>query len=208
MDGSALTTGEWVALVGAAVAFFAVFATNLDKIIGFFEKYIPKLAKCRENKRQAELKEKLKIVVPEILAEHTKSQKGNCYNEIAGQVLSQAKIQTADVVSNIKGSLDEIKQINADQILHMQKIDKRLDKIENRIDNINERLDSVEEGVKDSLRQRINEIYYEAKKTLTISASKKTELMTLYRDYKQLHGNSYIDDRYKFVMEDCETTTE
>ena len=73
MDGNALTTGEWIALVGSGVAFLAVLLGNVDKIIGFFSKYIPKLAKRRQEKKQQEMEQNLKIVVPKILEQHTKS---------------------------------------------------------------------------------------------------------------------------------------
>ena len=65
-----------------AVAFFAVLFSNIDKIIGFFSKYIPKLAEKRQKKKQEEMEANLKIVIPKILEQHTASQKGSCRKDI------------------------------------------------------------------------------------------------------------------------------
>lgn len=183
MDGSTLTSAEWVALVGSGVAFFAVLLGNLDKIIEFFSKYMPKLAKRREQKKQDEMEKNLNIVVPKILAKHTASQKGNCQKEI---------------IESVK------EEVHGENLAFMNIISTSLDEINKKIDKIDTRLDAVEEGSKDQLRQRINEIFYDAVKTMTITTTKRTELDTLYRDYKKLYGNSYIDDRYKLIVEECE----
>ena len=86
MEGTALTTGEIIALIGSSVAFAAVLLGNLDKIISFFSKYIPKLAEKRQKKRQEEMEANLKIVIPKILEQHTASQKGDCRKEIVKEV--------------------------------------------------------------------------------------------------------------------------
>ena len=197
MDGTTLTLAEWIALIGSLAAFIAVLLGNLDKIIGFFSKYIPKLAENREKKRQEEMEKNLNIVIPKILEKHTASQKGTCREEIANEVLEKTRKEIENSMSGLMNTLSEIKQINNQQNQHMQEIDKT-------VKNVDNRLEAVEEASKDQLRQRINEIYYDAKKTMTITASKKAELITLYRDYKRLFGNSYIDDRYNFIIKDCE----
>lgn len=82
MGETTLTAGEIIALVGSAVAFFAVLFGNIDKIIGFFSKYVPKLAEKRQKKKQEELEANLRIVIPKILEQHTASQKGSCRKDI------------------------------------------------------------------------------------------------------------------------------
>ena len=190
MEGTALTTGEIIALIGSSVAFAAVLLGNLDKIISFFSKYIPKLAEKRQKKRQEEMEANLKVVIPKILEQHTASQKGDCRKEIVKEVKDGLRAEHAMQGCEISNSLDEI--------------NKRLDKVGNTLNQIDSRMDTVEEGVKDQLRQRINEIYYESMRSMTITMTRLAELNTLYKDYKRLGGNSYIDDRYHEIKENCE----
>ena len=190
MGETALTTGEIIALVGSGIAFLSVMLGNLDKIVSFFSKYIPKLAARRQRKKQDEMESNLKVVIPKILEQHTASQKGSCQKEIVKEVKEELHKETEGHMAEIQATLDDI--------------NKTVGKMNATLKQIDQRLDTVEEGVKDQLRQRINEIYYEAMRTMTISMTRLAELNTLYKDYKRLNGNSYIDDRYHEIKENCE----
>lgn len=66
-----------------------------------------------------------------------------------------------------------------------------------RFDSIEGKIDCMQQSTKDMLRQKIVEIYslYEEGKRLPYYI--KENLEELYRDYKNLGGNSYIDKLYR-----------
>lgn len=89
-------------------------------------------------------------------------------------------------------------------------IQEKLGNIETRLDGIDERLDRIEEtntyqneqieelavSQKNILRANIMEIYHTYQDARVFPMSAKEQLDTLYKDYKRLKGNSYIDKYY------------
>lgn len=57
-----------------------------------------------------------------------------------------------------------------------------------------------EETSLDLLRYNFNRIYYMAKRDREISAHDKENCCNMYKNYKDLKGNSYIDELYKELM--------
>lgn len=57
-----------------------------------------------------------------------------------------------------------------------------------------------EETSLDLLRYNFNRIYYMAKRDSQISAHDKENCCNMYKNYKDLKGNSYIDELYKELM--------
>lgn len=89
-------------------------------------------------------------------------------------------------------------------------IQKQLGNIDARLDGIDERLDRIEEtnaqqseqinslavSQKNILRANIMDIYHAYRDVRIFPMSVKEQLDTLYKDYKKLKGNSYIDKYY------------
>lgn len=89
-------------------------------------------------------------------------------------------------------------------------IQEKLGNIETRFDRIDERLDRIEEtniyqseqidllavSQKNILRANIMDIYHTYQDARVFPMSVKEQLDTLYKDYKKLKGNSYIDKYY------------
>lgn len=57
-----------------------------------------------------------------------------------------------------------------------------------------------EEASLDLLRYNFNRIYYMAKRDNGISAHDKENCCNMYKNYKDLKGNSYVDELYKELM--------
>lgn len=68
-------------------------------------------------------------------------------------------------------------------------------------DKIDAKLESISEGSKDMLRQRIMSYYYKGKQYRELSIYQKEAVDELYKDYKKLGGNNYIDKYYARMSE-------
>lgn len=114
-----------------------------------------------------------------------------------------------------QGLWSKIKQRRAGEVgeeieKKLAPIQKQLGNIDTRLDGIDERLDRIEEtniyqneqidllavSQKNILRANIMDIYHTYRDTRVFPMSVKEQLDTLYKDYKELKGNSYIDKYY------------
>ena len=67
--------------------------------------------------------------------------------------------------------------------------------LESQYERTNLILEQIATGMKNVLREKINNIFNKNKKDQTISYHEREELNMYYRDYKAMGGNSYIDSR-------------
>ena len=77
---------------------------------------------------------------------------------------------------------EEIKEINLQQNKEIQKQNKDTQ--------------NIIEGLRDDLRYKIMDIYQKYKLTKQIPIYEKEKLDETFKDYKQLHGNHYIEKYY------------
>ena len=140
---------------------------------------IKKPAKKYRERQDAELKEKisdtLKEILPVILTEHD-LQVRERYVADRERYLQDIK---ASVLTDINGRLDQI-------------------------DKLTVYYDVLTVTAKDVLREKIVTIYLNNKHNKTLTVLERERLDQLYKDYKSLKGNTYIDKYYK-RMEKWET---
>lgn len=79
------------------------------------------------------------------------------------------------IIEPIREKVDEIKEINEEQSVQLK---------------------NLTTSEKDSLRKMIMDIYQAHEDTRALPESVREQLDELYKDYKSLHGNSYIDKYY------------
>lgn len=75
-----------------------------------------------------------------------------------------------------------------------------LDEVSNDIIQNNETIEALKISAKDVLREKIMAIYHKNKQNRTLSEYEREALDQYYKDYKALHGNSYIDKRYNRMI--------
>lgn len=64
-------------------------------------------------------------------------------------------------------------------------------------EEVNNQLNVIIESSKDMMRQRIMSYYYKGKPNHELTIYQKEAVDELYKDYKKLKGNSYIDKYYE-----------
>jgi Mg2+ and Co2+ transporter CorA len=107
---------------------------------------------------------------------------------IAAQIESQS-----DMIQKISESVDKIEQQNAAQ-------SKQIELITTTQSEMFKQIKISEQTSLDLLRYNFNRVYYIAKRDGVISAHDKENCCNMYKNYKDLHGNSYIDELYKELM--------
>lgn len=150
-----------IILIGAAV--MAIY-----NIINVVSKPTSKFKK----KKNEQLTNKIKEVIPEILLEHDLETRKKYLND-RQKYLEDIEKQ---VLADLQPLLLEIKEINLCQ---------------------SKEIGNMNNSLKDILRQKIMVIYHTYRKYQIIPVSEKEKLEELYKDYKAQNGNSYIDKYYK-----------
>lgn len=97
------------------------------------------------------------------------------------------------IINQILTSVDAIQKQNDEQSKSMEVMNATQQEVLCKI-KINE------EAVLDLLRYDFNRVYYMAKRDGFISAHDKENCCNMYKNYKDLKGNSYIDELYKELM--------
>lgn len=87
----------------------------------------------------------------------------------------------------IMGSLDEIKEMTLNQ--------------EERLQKIQESIDLLNTSQLDVLRYNMNRLYYKYRPYKKILDADKQAFIKLYNDYKEMHGNTWIDSLYNEVKD-------
>ena len=87
----------------------------------------------------------------------------------------------------IVGSLNEIKEMTLNQ--------------EERLEQVQKSLDLLNTSQLDMLRYNMNRLYYKYRPYRKILDADKQAFMKLYSDYKEMHGNTWIDQLYNEVIE-------
>lgn len=75
-----------------------------------------------------------------------------------------------------------------------------LDEVSSDIIQNNETIEALKISAKDVLREKIMAICHKNKQSRTLSEYEREALDQYYKDYKALHGNSYIDKRYNRMI--------
>lgn len=101
--------------------------------------------------------------------------------------------QQHETISQILVSVDAIQEQNNEQSKSMETMNITQDEVLSKI-KVNE------ETSLDLLRYNFNRIYSIAKQDNFISAHDKENCCTMYKNYKDLKGNSYVDELYKEIM--------
>jgi hypothetical protein len=136
-------------------------------------------AKKLKDKQNAELK---KLIIETI-------------DEIMPGILTAHDLETKDkYLADRQKYLTEI----SDEVLEktMEKFNTRLESLDN-IPELLIKLDTVAISAKDILREKIIKIYLANRSKRRMSMLDHERLIQFYKDYKALHGNSYIDKYYK-----------
>ena len=89
--------------------------------------------------------------------------------------------------SVLMASLDEIKELNINQ--------------EEQLQDLQASLDLLNTSQLDMLRYSMNRIYYKYRPYKKILVADKKAFMKFYTDYKEMHGNTWIDSLYTELIE-------
>lgn len=162
---------DWIILIAAAGA-------ALYKILCWL-KFPVKWGKKKKEKIKEERKQEicgvLEEELPELFLEHDLETRQKYLNDRLNY-LNEIK---AEILSEIKSTLEEIKNINVEQA---------------------KQINVIHQGSKDMLRQRIMMIYHNYKTSKRITIYDREALDEAYKDYKAEGGNSYIDKYYNRTL--------
>lgn len=158
---------DYIVLIGAVV--MAIY-----NIIKVFAKPTSIFKRKKEKEYSENLKRNLDNLIPEYLKQHDLETRDRYLAD------RQKYLQdiTNEVLTNIKGDLDIIKETNRQQ---------------------NETIDILRKQAVDVLRQKIEKIYYDYRDTRKLPRFALENLEELYSDYKKGGGNHHIDKLYSRI---------
>lgn len=148
------------------------------KIIDSWAKPTSKLKQKKKEKSNFELRAVLDDVMPKYLEEHDLKTREK-YKADRERYLHEIE---AEVLHDTESTLEEIRKINADQSTQLKLL--------------NELMEKLHQGQRDILRQKLMAIYTRHKNDRLLSYDEKDDIDALYKDYKAINGNSYIDRVY------------
>lgn len=100
-------------------------------------------------------------------------------------------------VASLEESVKEIKEVNIQQTKEMQETVKTVGEIQERFIQTTEDFERIQ---RDSIRLNLIKIYYEYQPYRKILDYEKKAFVELYKDYEELHGNSYVKSIYEEVI--------
>lgn len=148
------------------------------KIIDSWAKPTSKLKQKKKEKSNSELRAVLDEVMPKYLEEHDLKTREK-YKADRERYLHEIE---AEVLNDTESTLEEIRRINSEQTSQLGELNKLMEKLH--------------QGQRDILRQKIMAMYQKHKTDRLLSYDEKDDIEALYRDYKAINGNSYIDRVY------------
>lgn len=108
-----------------------------------------------------------------------------------------AKIEAMhSTVNNLERDMQEIKNVNGAQTEEIRKTVQSVQAIQQKFENTAADFERIQ---RDSIRLNLIKIYYEYQPYKKILDYEKKAFVELYKDYEELHGNSYVKTIYDEV---------
>lgn len=158
---------DWVILTAAVGA-------ALYKILGWF-KFPFKWGKKKKEEIKEERKKEICGVLDEELPDRFLDHDLETRQKYLNDRLNYLNEIKTEILSEIKNTLEEIKEMNIEQ---------------------SKQISLIHQSSKDILRQKIMMIYHNCKTSKRISIYDREALDEAYKDYKAEGGNNYIDKYY------------
>lgn len=158
---------DWIILTAAVGA-------ALYKILGWF-KFPFKWGKKKKEEIKEERKQEICGVLDEELPDRFLGHDLETRQKYLNDRLNYLNEIKTEILSEIRGTLEEIKEMNIEQ---------------------SKQINLIHQSSKDMLRQKIMMIYHSCKTSKRISIYDREALDEAYKDYKAEGGNSYIDKYY------------
>lgn len=162
---------DWIILIAAAGA-------ALYKILSWL-KFPFKWGKKKKEKIKEERKQEICGVLDEELPDRFLEHDLETRQKYLNDRLNYLNEIKTEILSEIKGTLEEIKEMNIEQ---------------------SKQIGAIHQSSKDMLRQRIMMIYHACKREKRITIYDREALDEAYKDYKSEGGNSYIDKYYNRTL--------